>query len=167
MLFKAGSFIEFFGLYLSLALNICLLSDLILMIKYPFKDKDSRLKIYITFSIFLSAFVSVFLVLQGDLTTNMNGFSFFIYAYVTLILYAMISTYYAYHKLSKPGISGEIRTLVLKRHVVAVTAYIICNSYVFLTAIYLVNQSKDNSKIHLNIEKDSWWKILLKVLFYC
>lgn len=163
MLFKAGSFIEFFGLYLSLALNICLLSDLILMIKYPFKDKDSRLKIYIVFSFFVSVIVSTYLVIQGDLTNKMTGFRTFIYAYVTLILYAISSTYYAYNKLSKPGISGEIRSLVLKRHVVAVTAYIVCNSYVFLTAIYLVNYSKSNS---FNID-DSWWKILLKVLFFC
>jgi len=63
MLFKSGGFIEFFGLYLSLMLNICLLSDLILMIKYPFKDKDSRMKKYLIFSFGVSAFVSIVLVI--------------------------------------------------------------------------------------------------------
>lgn len=76
------------------------------------------------------------------------GFRVFVWAYLVLIFYAIASTYYAYSKLSKPGISGEIRALVLKRHIIAVTAYIICNSYIFVTAIYL-----SNKKERLNFEQ--------------
>ena len=62
MMFKSVGFIEYFGLYLSIMLNICLLSDLILMIKYPFQDKDKRVKKYLFYSFGTSLLVSIFLV---------------------------------------------------------------------------------------------------------
>ena len=41
----------------------------------------------------------------------------------------------AYFMLSKPGISGSVRSLILKRHTAAILVFFICDLYVFAFAI--------------------------------
>ena len=41
--------IDVFGLFMSFGLNFCLVLDLIIMIKYPFSDKNKFMVRYLTF----------------------------------------------------------------------------------------------------------------------
>ena len=45
------------------------------------------------------------------------------------------SSIFAYKKLSKPGISGEIRTTILKRHILAIVLYLVLNLYIFVSSL--------------------------------
>ena len=134
-LYNSIQWIEFFGLYLSLCLNICLMIDLVLMIKFPFNSKDKRMTRYIVVSMISAVLVSSFLVHSIVENFSINGFIVFVSGYCFLIVIGIYSSTYAYKKLSKPGISSEIRSLVLKRHIIAVSLYIILNLYVFASGI--------------------------------
>jgi hypothetical protein len=83
---------------MSVLLNACLAVDLILMIKFPFKNKDHRVPVYLAVSLVI-------------LTANY------------LISYASII--YAFRKLCKPGISKESQRLVLLRHVLSIIGFTI------------------------------------------
>lgn len=60
-LYNSIQWIEFFGLYLSLCLNICLMIDLVLMIKFPFGGKESRMNKYVFISFTSALCVSTYL----------------------------------------------------------------------------------------------------------
>lgn len=75
---------------------------------------------------------------------------------------AVFTTIYACKKLSKPGISEEIRQLVLKRHVVAILTYTITFLYIPATAIVVVmNFAKEAGP-----DGNKWWKVFLKLLYF-
>lgn len=48
---------------------------------------------------------------------------------------AAYSTIYAACKLMRPGISGQVRSLILKRHLLCILLFMIANLYIFLVAI--------------------------------
>ena len=119
------------------------------MIKQPFKDKESSMKFYIGFSFLFSIFSAIIVTKQVDESIKQDlyqtydykaiwGFWTYIFMYAISILFAVYSSLYAYFKLKRPGISSEVRTLVLKRHVVAIILYNLCNLYVPATGITLI-----------------------------
>jgi len=58
-----------------------------------------------------------------------------------------------------PGMSAEVRSLILKRHVASIAVYFVCNLYVLVSSCYNI----DNFKF---AGTDSWWAKILKIL-YC
>ena len=90
-----------------------------------------------------------------------NSFWVFIVGYSFAFIFAIYSSIYAYHKLGQPGISVEVRSLVLSRHIIAIILYTICNSYVIATAIVVVMNGGANAA---TVYKP--WKIFLKILFF-
>jgi len=56
--YQDSTFIELFGLYFSICLNICLQIDLILMIRNPFKDKSNNIKFYVGICLLVSTVAS-------------------------------------------------------------------------------------------------------------
>lgn len=149
---------EYFGLCLSMILFFCLCADLVLMIKYPFKDKQARMKKYLTVSFGLSIIVGLATahVFSKD-TTKTWPFLFFIVGYISIFIVSISSTLFAYKKLSKPGISGEIRNCILKRHVLAIVLYLVLNFYILISSVYDLNPDPINSPK---------WAYVFKILFF-
>jgi hypothetical protein len=145
------------------------------MIRQPFKDKEISMKFYIGFSFLLSILPAIIVTKQVDtaikqavLGTYLNpvlwGFWSFIVMYAIAILFAVYSSLYAYFKLRRPGISSEVRTLVLKRHVIAIILYNLCNLYVPATGIAVVYNNAANA--YSSPADNKGWKLFLKVLFF-
>lgn len=133
----SASFFEYFGIYLSLSLFYCLNADLILMIKYPFKDKQSRMKFYLTACFIASISVAVIVtsVINNSQLQKTWPFYFFVLGYGAIVFISVASSIFAYKKLSKPGISGEIRTTILKRHILAIVLYLVFNLYIYVSSL--------------------------------
>lgn len=61
------------------------------------------------------------------------------------------SVFLANKVLSKPGISGAARNLILKRHVTTISIFFICNIYIFAYTFY------DIFRIDLNQTSKPVW----------
>ena len=83
--------------------------------------------------------------------------------YLSLIFCGIFSIIYAYLKLSKPGISGSARSLVLKRHAAGIILYVLSNLYIALISIY---NSFQLSLPNPAPSAATWWLITVKVLFF-
>lgn len=121
---------------ITLQLNMSLCLDLVLMIKYPFVNKESRMKYYISgaFSIaFFFGIMNVFYLNHG--VTKKWPYVLYIVWFSFFLLLAGYSTIYAACKLMRPGISAQVRSLILKRHILCIMLFMIANSYIFLIAI--------------------------------
>ena len=90
------------------------------------------------------------------------SFVFFLVLYGFILIFAMYSTIYANIKLGKPGISKEVRSLVLKRHVTAIIIYTVCNLYIPATAFEVLLYGSTHSVKEFNKP----WKIFLKLLYF-
>ena len=55
------------------------------------------------------------------------------------------SCYFAYTKLSKPGISGEVRKLILNRHVLTLIVCFVCNFYILYNVDWIYSDNDDTS----------------------
>ena len=72
---------------------------------------------------------------RSKVSPEIWSFIFFLVLYGFILIFAIYSTIFANIKLGKPGISEEVRSLVLKRHVAAILIYTVCNLYIPATAI--------------------------------
>ena len=131
---------------MTILLNTCLAVDLILMIKYPFKNKDHRVPVYLVVSICVSATVTISSVVSADYSPKYDYFlpdlpnmliSIIILAANYIISYASII--YAFKKLCKPGISKESQRLVLLRHVLSIIGFTLTQIYPMLGYVYMVS----------------------------
>ena len=75
---------------------------------------------------------------------------------------AVFSTIFANIKLGKPGISEEVRSLVLKRHVAAILIYTVCNLYIPATAFSVLLKG---GKYFIPTNNKPW-KNFLKILYF-
>ena len=121
----------FAGIFLFMVcLALCF--DLILMLTKPFMMKDKLISIYIGTSL-LGALVFTIVMLpsvyQSDkrlqYVASTGAWLTFLF-YIGLVLF---STVFAAMKLSKPGISSEVRRLVLVRHILTMTTFLVVNFY--------------------------------------
>ena len=124
---------------MTLMLNIFLCLDLILVITNPFNGMEKRLKFYLIFSAIPSllwSFISINAFGWGDVYFYIGR-----YAAIGSIgffwMIAIISIFYGLIKLCRPGISYEIRSIVLKRHILTICVYILCNIYFMLGVIFI------------------------------
>ena len=83
--------------------------------------------------------------------------------YLGLIFCGIFSIIYAYLKLSKPGISGSARSLVLKRHAAGIILYVLSGFYVALVSIY---SSFQFSMPDPQPSATPLWLIIVKLLFF-
>jgi hypothetical protein len=117
---------------MSVLLNACLAVDLILMIKFPFKNKDHRVPVYLAVSFVISASITISSAFSASYKPKYNYFmpseANMIICLVILTanyLISYASIIYAFRKLCKPGISKESQRLVLLRHVLSIIGFTI------------------------------------------
>ena len=84
----------------------------------------------------------------------------FVYCYGTFIVNSFCSLIFMWSKLSKPGISSEVRSLVLKRHVSTLFVCGICNLYIFSESMWLTKNDMTG------IYKTGIWPATQKMLYY-
>jgi hypothetical protein len=99
------------GLWLTLLFNCCLIIDLIIMVRDPFSSKEKYMTIYWIASLSISFTLVTIMInfaaknLRFDVWTGWIMCAVFSWLYV----FGFFSIFYAYLKLSKPGISGTAR----------------------------------------------------------
>ena len=142
---KLGYLFEIFWLYMTIALNLCLCLDLFLMIRYPFAKKDKLMNIYVWVSLVASIVVSI----KSAWATN-----------IIFLVTGVGSSIFAFSFLNKPGISREIRSLVLKRHISSIVFFFVADQYVILSCLMVVMYPS------FSAQNDYWWTKTLKVIFY-
>jgi phage shock protein PspC (stress-responsive transcriptional regulator) len=146
-------------------LNLALVFDLIIMILYPFSQKKKFMTMYVAgcfaFSVSLSAAMTYAIMSQ---TEKYNiGFWCLLIMYTAMFFGGFGSIIFAYMRLSKPGISASARTLILKRHAMSITVFIITNLSITVTIAYIVfGITMPNPEPSESL----WWTILFKILYY-
>jgi hypothetical protein len=90
------------------------------------------------------------------------SFWFFVLLFSLILVFAVYTTIFAFIKLGKPGISEEVRSLVLKRHVAAIILYTVCNLYIPATAIMVLAHPEYNA----GVPGYKNWKVFLKILYF-
>lgn len=76
-----------------------------------------------------------------------------------MFILGLYSIYEAYRVLSKPGISGAARTLILRRHATGIIVFFVCNFYVYAFTVYKCYD------IPLDVKTTPIWQIVLKAVY--
>ena len=90
-----------------------------------------------------------------------------VYSWLALLTFAIylavfnFSIIYTWKKLSGPGMSKQVRNLVLIRHILTSVLYFLFNIYIFASPILVLAGNTDFT----DYELDVWWTRLLKILF--
>ena len=71
------------------------------------------------------------------------------------------SAIFASYRLCKPGVSRELRVLILKRHVSYIICYGICNLYLFIQSYQKILTSSGYP-----IKTGTWWINGTEVLYF-
>ena len=120
--------------------------DLVLMVRFPFDNKEGRVKWYYSISIACSVISGVLFRFNDKytLSAGQRG-AYSNLAYFQMILIGLyfasifVSIIYTYKKLSGPGMSKAIRMLVLKRHILTSVVYAISNIYICIAYLSITN----------------------------
>ncbi len=151
---------ESFGLFLSIALNYCLIFDLFIMIRYPFSDKSKYMTLYQWGSVIAATIISVVFVVQFRIEETSYSSDWIIqFMFIFQFLVGIYSIYKANVVLNKPGISGSARKLILRRHTTSIVVFFVCNLYIFIFTVYICY------KLPLDVTTTPWWQIALKALY--
>lgn len=143
----------------SMVFNVCICADLVLMIKHPFANKNKRiLKYHIwVYSIGLLA------ALEKLVTNYKNSYLSVVQiaAFVAFMLMGLFSSAFAFSRLCKPGVSQEVRQLILKRHVAYILFYFTCNIYLLIQQIQYVFISNGGTA-----SRATWWANVTEILYF-
>jgi hypothetical protein len=117
-----SSFVVMYDLTLFLAI------DLILMIRYPFRKRETRWKIFI----FAVVAEEIILTICYDSKMQVSAASklwFFLILFLVIIVVCLFSLAYGLFKIRKNSISSDIVKTILKRHFLTMLAFILTNLY--------------------------------------
>ena len=140
--------------------SIALCIDLMLMLAKPFKMKENLVLIYTSVSILVSLIMTILMdpKLQQSyplIQYIASGLLWLMLVfYISVVISSMI---YAWIKLSQPGISSEIRRLVLVRHVMTILTYIFVNIYPLIGATIALTPIWDGNIPQFD---GNFWKIM-------
>ena len=116
----------------SMIFNVCICFDLILMIKHPFVSKSKRIMRY-HIATFTIATIAVIEKVNGGLYKTKSYLTLTqLLAFIAFFFMGIFSSLFALNRLCKPGISREVRVLILKRHISYILAYFACNFYLLI-----------------------------------
>ena len=164
VLIKASMSICIYAMGVSIALNTILCVDIILMIRDPFKRKESRMPKYITYTL-ISPIPTTFFLTYGSYEFWRIGVWNVVANYTLLVFSFIVSVIYTCRKLHGPGMSAEVRELVMRRHIVQIVAYIITFSYVF-SEFYAIAFSEQVRETLL-VGHKQWFYKILKTICIC
>ena len=137
---------------MSLGMNLCLGVDLILTLRAPFYPAKRRLKFYL-FGSFLFAVVVILSTWSGTESTCLDAGKAFasstgntILAIVlsVYIMFALFSIIYSGRMLSRPGMSGDIKNMFMRKHVLYTICFIVIWSITLTGAYQSLYSSLDN-----------------------
>ena len=134
LLFHSSSFIQLSSSLLSLCLNMVLCADLIFSLQNPLQASEPHDKLYFALSVIYSMAMAFWIEAYsfGSLDTAPVIAAWIIWIQELLfVCLAVASIIYAFVKLGRPGISREVRSLVLKRHVFTITVFTVANLYFY------------------------------------
>ena len=164
ILIFSGLYSMFFFMLFSLALNTMLCLDLILMVRYPFYNKESRLKMYLLAALCLAMPPASLLAFKPLKIFWLRVGAAFTTAYVFIyFLIFLTSVIYTWSKLRGPSFSKEVRYLVMKRHIITSCVYLFSNTYIFLTFFYILFIDLDT--LYSINTYNSWWTRGWKIIF--
>ena len=135
---------------MSVLLNMFLAIDLILMIKYPFKMKEKRVRAYLVVSAIISASYTAVYHKTISFNDNVNycvtGSINFVWMGLMIAIYiivSLVSIAYALKKMTKSWISKESQRLVLGRHILSLLGSFL--AYAYLVQSYKYTLFQNNS----------------------
>ena len=134
-----NSGINFLGVLVFVEIFLCILLcvDLLITLMKPFYLKERLLKFYLLISVLVALFMQVLMLPQWHAKNANIQYVAVTLLWLIVIFYIGIvffSIIYACIKLSKPGISSEVRKLVLLRHVITMLTFLVVNFYKFFGA---------------------------------
>ena len=103
------------------------------MLRHPLTPNESRPKFYYAISLTLS---TVLILLRTDQYNDWCtlGLRIIVWGvFDSIILMVPVSIGYAYLKLSKPGLSRQVRSLILSRHLFTMLFFVIANAYLLMS----------------------------------
>ena len=77
------------------------------------------------------------------------------------MIMGLFSSFWACGKLTKPGVSREVRMLVLKRHISYIGAYFFCNIYLIIQAAQTYNFRNGT-----DVLEGTWWINVSEILYF-
>ncbi|MFO0116326.1 MAG: hypothetical protein ACK521_01435 [bacterium] len=114
------------------------------MLKNPFKAKEIRMPFYLWGSCIIALMVTTSLFATakrsdrfGYLIAGWIPFIAMMTIFVSYFLIAIFSILYAFIKVCKPGISKETQKLVLVRHIISILCFMISQTYLIGSMIYV------------------------------
>ena len=91
----------------------------------------------------------------------MIGFWAVSIGYAIMVIGGITGLIFANQMLSKPGISANVRGLVLKRHAAGILIFISTNLYIMIFLIWVISINGD-----IPNPTNSWWRIILKIFYF-
>lgn len=82
-------------------------------------------------------------------------------AYSIFMIFSLYSSITACRMLTKPGVSVELRKLIMSRHMAYTCLYTICNLFVAVRNVIFISEIDDE------LFNDQWYVWVLSILFYC
>ena len=143
----------------TLNLNICVCIDMVLMIKNPFTKQTSRMKYYQILSIF-GGLVAIIVELLSVHKEFVNQ-AIELWCYSIFLITGFGSIITSCRMLSRPGVSIEVRKLIISRHISYFLLYATSNLFIAIRNIYFVFGLDATSF------NDQWYVLLLSIMFYC
>jgi hypothetical protein len=110
--------------------NVCICTDLVLMIKHPFASKQKRIIRYYIYSYSFGILAALETLYYSDRGTFLGFFQTL--SFIVFMIMGAFSSIFAFSRLCKPGVSIEVRQLILKRHVAFILFFFICNIYLLI-----------------------------------
>ena len=160
---KLKNSIQFMAYYvenISINLNTILCVDMVLMIRYPFESKESRLPKYMAYSVLIPLIPSILFLNRGE-HGIFEVVTWITVTFMCLFLFCfLLSVIYTCRKLNGPGMSKQVRQLVMKRHIITLVAYII--AYYYLISFQIIFAFADDEKRQEMFTGSHFW--LYKVL---
>jgi len=97
------------------------------------------MKIYLLVSVIFSIFMALdTAIVTMNYKSEVFSYGMLSFAYLLIICSGIYSIAFAYLRLSKPGISGSARSLVLKRHTLGIIIFCSTNLYITVGFVYSI-----------------------------
>lgn len=143
---------------MSILLNTVICYDLVFILYNPFTSP----KVNVVVSLAISICISVAVATQGQWDLANNGYIivtlYETMAYFVFFIFAVTSVVYAWCRMRGTLFSGEVKSLILKRHIAYIVAYLMLNLFLLFVAtlnivMHIRGSSRDANYITVQCDK--------------